>query len=69
MTSDPAQARNLVARRPAETGGVGLAAAVLAAYAFGLDESIVAPLAIVVGFVPAAITWLVATVRGGTGSH
>jgi hypothetical protein len=50
--------------RPAETGGVTAAVAVLIAYLAGLREpSVIIALTVVIGFVPAAITWLVVTLR------
>lgn len=57
-------AKKLTAR-PAETGGVAAAVALLIARLAGLDDDAVTiALATVVGFVPAAITWLVVTARG-----
>lgn len=51
--------------RPAETGGVAGAVALLVAYFAGLhDPAIVTAIGVVVGFVPAAITWTVQLVRG-----
>lgn len=50
--------------RPAETGGVATAIAVLIAHLFGVtDATVLASLAVVVGFVPAAITFLVTAIR------
>jgi hypothetical protein len=50
--------------RPAETGGVTAAVAVLIAYLAGLREpSVIIALTVVIGFVPAAITWVVVTLR------
>lgn len=47
-------------RRPAETGGVAAAIALLVAHLLGVDDAtVIVALAVVVGFVPAAITWLV----------
>jgi hypothetical protein len=55
---------NLPQKRPAELGGVAGAVAILLAWALGVDNpAIIAALGVVVGFVPAAITWTVATVR------
>lgn len=46
--------------RPAETGGVASAVALLIARIAGVDDiDTVTALAIVVGFVPAAVTWIV----------
>ncbi len=51
--------------RPAETGGLAAAVAALLVYALGVDDqAVVVPLIIVVGAVPAAITFLVELVRG-----
>lgn len=50
--------------RPAETGGAGAAIAVLLCHVFGVnDPSVLAALAVVVGFIPAAITWAVSVFR------
>lgn len=50
--------------RPAETGGVAAAAALLVARALGVDDAgTITAIAVVIGFVPAAITWLVVTLR------
>lgn len=50
---------------PAETGGVAGAVALLVAHILGLnDASLIVALAVVAGFVPAAITWTVNLVRG-----
>jgi hypothetical protein len=62
MTPKPAQT---VKDRPAESGAA-LAAAVAAiiAYAFDItDAGVIAALVLIVGFVPAAITWTVELVR------
>ena len=50
---------NIVRRRPAETATpVAMALAVLIARIFGVDDAdTVGYIAIVVGFVPAAVTW------------
>lgn len=50
--------------RPAETAGVTTALAFLAARALGVDnDDTITGLAIVIGFVPAAVTWLVTLLR------
>lgn len=50
--------------RPAETGGVAGAVALLVARGLGVsDVGLVTALAVVIGFVPAAITWLVNLLR------
>lgn len=52
------------AARPAETGGIAAALALLIAHMLGVDDAgTIAALALVVGFVPAAITWAVAAFR------
>lgn len=53
-------------KRPAETAtGVAGSIAALLVLAFDIDNpAVVAPLVVVIGFVPAAITWLVNTIRG-----
>ena len=54
----------MIKSRPAETGGVAAAAALLIARALGVDDiGTITALAVVVGFVPAAITWTVELVR------
>jgi hypothetical protein len=52
------------ARRPAETAGLAGAVVVLIAYRAGVsDPAVIVALTIVVGAVPAAVTWLVETLR------
>ena len=52
-------------QRPAESGGVAGALALLVAHLFGVnDATVIVSLAVVVGFVPAAITWLIVTFKG-----
>lgn len=54
----------VVKKRPAESGGIAAAIALLIAYAVGLDNpGVITAVAVVIGFVPAAITWLVVTIR------
>lgn len=61
----PRTKRNLAKRRPAETGGAAGAVALLLARVLGVDDpDTVYAIGIVVGFLPAGITWLVDTVRG-----
>lgn len=56
--------RSTVAARPAETGGLAAALAVLIAYFAGLDDpAVIAALVIVVGALPAVITWCVVKYR------
>jgi hypothetical protein len=55
-----AAAKTLPARRPAETTAVAAAMALLLARLFGVDDAdVITALAIVVGFIPAAVTWVV----------
>lgn len=57
-----------VKSRPAETGGVATAAAALIARAFGVkDADTLTYLIIVVGAVPAAITFLVGLIKRRNG--
>ena len=54
--------------RPAEVGGVAAAVAFLIARLAGVtDAATVTSLGVVVGFVPAAVTWIVVLVRNGKG--
>jgi hypothetical protein len=54
------RARTIVKQRPAETTTLASAVAVLIAYVLGLDEpEVVLALAVVLGFVPAVVTWVV----------
>ena len=53
------------ANRPAETGGIAASVALLVAHALGVnDPTTVVAIGVVIGFVPAAITWVVELVRG-----
>lgn len=59
---------NRAKARPAETGGLAAAVVALIVYALGVDDTaLVAPLIIVVGSVPAAITWTVELLRRRNG--
>jgi hypothetical protein len=61
-----AQPHRIVRRRPAETGGVAGALALLAARAAGVDDpNMIVALATVFGFAPAGVTWLIELIRGG----
>lgn len=52
------------ASRPAETGGIAAALAVLVAHLFGLDDAdLIVALAVVIGGIPAVITGIVASRR------
>ncbi len=54
-----------LAQRPAESAGVAASVAVLIVTALGVDDpKVYAALVVVVGFVPAAVTFLVELVRG-----
>jgi hypothetical protein len=58
------QASRTVRRRPAETGGVAGALALIIARAAGLDDpNLIVAIATVIGFAPAAVTWIVDVVR------
>jgi hypothetical protein len=47
-------------RRPAETAGLAGAVGVLAGHLLGIDDpTVLAALAVVVGAIPAAVTWAV----------
>jgi hypothetical protein len=56
---------SVLANRPAETtsGVAGAVAALVAYFTHITDPAIVAALVVVVGFVPAAVTWLVTLLR------
>lgn len=50
--------------RPAETGAVAGAIALLIGYFAGIDDAaVLTAMGVVIGFMPAAITWLVTTFR------
>jgi hypothetical protein len=56
--------QNVIRSRPAETGGVAGALALLVARAAGLnDPNMIVALATVIGFAPAAVTWIVELLR------
>jgi hypothetical protein len=58
------QPQKVIRNRPAETGGVAGAVALLIARAAGLsDPNLIVAIATVVGFTPAALTWFVELVR------
>jgi hypothetical protein len=60
---------SLPKKRPAELGGAAGSVAILVAWALGVDDAgIIAAIGVVVGFVPAAITWTVTTVRKPRGN-
>jgi hypothetical protein len=51
---------NLIQRRPAETTSpVAMAIAMLIAWALDAGTEVIVPIAIIVAFVPAAVTWIV----------
>lgn len=55
---------NVPQRRPAETAGVAGAAAILVAHLLGVtDATVVTALAVILGCVPGAVTWLVTLLR------
>lgn len=54
-----------IANRPAEAGGITGALALLIAHILGVnDVTTIVSIATVLGFVPAAITWVVVLVKG-----
>ncbi len=55
---------NIVKRRPAESLTLAAAVALLAAKAFNLDADVEVALVVVVGAIPAVVTWVVDRVRG-----
>ena len=63
-----ADSGNIVQRRPTEIiGGAAQALAFLIVYFLGIeDPGVYFALGIVLAFVPAAITWVVTLVRGGS---
>lgn len=57
--------KQTVQQRPAEVGGFASGVAVLICYVAGVDDpGVLAALAVVVGGLPAVITWIVVTVKG-----
>jgi hypothetical protein len=53
------------ANRPAEVGGIAGAVALLVAHLLGVnDTTTIISIATILGFVPAAITWIVTLIRG-----
>jgi hypothetical protein len=59
--------KKTVQRRPAESGAVASAVALLICRLLDVnDVDTVTALAIVIGFVPVMITWIVTTARGRT---
>lgn len=53
-----ARKKNVAQKRPAETAGVASALALLVGRLLGVDDpDTIVALAIVIGFVPAAVTW------------
>ena len=55
---------HVVQSRPAELAGMVGAVALIVARIFGVDDpQIIAAIGVVVGFVPAAVTWVVTLVR------
>jgi len=56
--------KTLPQRRPAETSAAAAAIALLIASVVGLDNpATLTALAIVIGFIPTAVTWIVTLVR------
>jgi hypothetical protein len=64
MAKEHGNGGNIVQRRPAETSSpVAMALAMLLASWLGADETVIVPLAIVIAFLPAAVTFVVELVR------
>lgn len=64
MSGTPPSPQQAVQRRPAESAGVAGAAALLVAHLLGVtDATTITSLAVVLGFVPAGVTWLVTLIR------
>jgi hypothetical protein len=62
-----ARPHRFVRRRPAETGGIAGALALLVARGAGVDDpNTIVALATVIGFAPAGVTWLVELIRGAS---
>ena len=55
----------LVQRRPAETTAIAASVALLVARAFGVDDpAVITAIAVVIGFIPTIVTWIVVMARG-----
>lgn len=55
--------------RPAETGGVSGSVVLIVGRAAGItDPDVLVAMGVIVGFIPAGITWLVGTIRGASGT-
>ena len=66
MTDAPVP--EVVKQRPAEASGIAGAVTILLVHALGVtDVNTIVALGIVVGFVPAAVTWAVALIRNHRG--
>lgn len=60
--------RKTLARRPAESLTGAGALTVLIVYGFGIDDpQVPVALTVVLGLLPAAVTWIVSTARSGRG--
>lgn len=65
MATRRKRARQVVRARPAETGGITSSLGVALAVLLGVDDvETIAALTVIVGFIPAAITWTVNLWRG-----
>lgn len=61
---------NSVKQKPAEAAGVTSALALLIAHLAGLDDpDVIIAVAVVVGFLPAAVTWTVNLIRCRNGKN
>lgn len=57
--------KHIIKRRPAESGGVGAAAALLIGKVAGIDDpDTLTAIGVLAGVLPSGITWLVTTIRG-----
>lgn len=64
LSNLPTPGKDTVANRPAESGGIAGAFALLICHLFGVDDpDVLVAIGLVIGFIPAAITWLVVTIR------
>jgi hypothetical protein len=60
----PPTPQQAVQRRPAETAGAAGAVSLLVAHLLGVtDATTITSLAVVLGFVPAGVTWLVTLIK------
>lgn len=61
---NPTAGEKVVAARPSEIGGIAGSIGLLISRASGIDDvDTILAIGVVVGFIPAAITWLVEVIR------